>query len=768
MFTERGEARPGPGPRAREAIVPAGVCGGTGGLMFSWTDDLPLEDVLAAAQRLVRHRAGHDLPATDAPGPDAPGPDATGADATSAALADEDPLGEADGQPLEAAGHPVLSIGELAGQARLAPGPALAGWLGCAPAGQLDDAGLVSSLAGWRKITSWAQAQELAGVAELARRGISSDGGPYRTLDRQDPADFAPDELALALTLTQCSANYWMGLAVSLSGRLPRTLAALATGTIDLARAEVIDEYTTVLDDDVARKVEDKVLARAGQQTTGQLCASLRRAVISVDPAAAERRRKQAERHARVELVGEPDGTASLLGRFLPAAQASAAWTRINAIAAALRDGGAPGGIDLLRAQVLIRLILGVPPSDPPRAGPGSPGPGDRPASDPAPEAHGSGDPASEAHGSGDPGPGGHGPGGSAAGGHGPGGSAPGGHGLGGHPAGGPSPDCPSAGRPARQCGGWIPLESVWPAITSLGSPPGPWFEDIAERSWAAGDALKARAMLMVPLRTLAGSSGEPGQLSRIGPVTPVVAQELAAVAATDATCEWRVIVVGPRGQPLVVTRIRSPGCGPAGQPGRDGPPGQAGPGLLGRVIVIVPVGLLDPRYPASAWDQGAGHLAGGIRAVLRAGQGAMDSEAAVDKAGTCPGPCGHEHSVPGLPDTGSPAGVHRSPRSRLWLSRLPPTRRVLRHRSHHSVRPGWPDLPLQPVPALPPPSPGEASRGLAAHPAHTGRPGLATATRPELPDRAGTVGWVTGRAQSGRSCWSRGRRKRAGSTNCA
>ena len=157
-------------------------------------------------------------------------------------------------------------------------------------------------------------------VAELARRrGISTGAGPYRTLDKQDPADFAPDELALALT--QCSANYWMGLAVSLNGRLPRTLAALAGGTIDLARAKVIDEYTTVLDDDLARKVEDEVLARAGQQAMGQLCASLRRAVMSVDPAAAERRRKQAERHARVELVGEPDGTASLLGRFLPAAQ---------------------------------------------------------------------------------------------------------------------------------------------------------------------------------------------------------------------------------------------------------------------------------------------------------------------------------------------------------------------------------------------------------------------------------------------------------------
>ena len=78
--------------------------------------------------------------------------------------------------------------------------------------------------------------------------------------------------------------------------------------------------------------------------------------MISVDPEAAERRRKQAERNARVELAGEPEGTASLFGRYLPAALAAAAWARVSAIAKALEKGGAAGGIDLLRAQVFIRL----------------------------------------------------------------------------------------------------------------------------------------------------------------------------------------------------------------------------------------------------------------------------------------------------------------------------------------------------------------------------------------------------------------------------
>ncbi len=193
------------------------------------------------------------------------------------------------------------------------------------------------------------------------------DRDPVRELS----AEFAPNEVALALTLTQYAAEWWMSLAVSMSRRLPATWSALSQGTIDLGRAKLIDAWTTPLDDDLAGAVERKVLVRAGQQTTGQLRASLQRAVISADPAAAERRRAQAEKKARVELAGEDSGTAALSGHFLPAAQASAAWARISGMAEAMKGDGAGGGIDLLRAQVFVGLLLGTLPQPPGPADPG-------------------------------------------------------------------------------------------------------------------------------------------------------------------------------------------------------------------------------------------------------------------------------------------------------------------------------------------------------------------------------------------------------------
>lgn len=100
--------------------------------------------------------------------------------------------------------------------------------------------------------------------------------------------------------------------------RLPATMAALRSGRIDLARAKLIEIFTTGLDDDLAGLVERMVPDKAEHQTTGQLQAALQRAVIAVDPAAAERRREQAERNAHVELSGDPESTGSLAGRFLP------------------------------------------------------------------------------------------------------------------------------------------------------------------------------------------------------------------------------------------------------------------------------------------------------------------------------------------------------------------------------------------------------------------------------------------------------------------
>ncbi len=419
------------------------------GMGMCWAGDIAMEEVLAAADRLRRTRAGYDLPAWGEPERPAKGAPArlagspAGPDPSAQGPSGEDPLSgdmlttdppagdpvagdQLAGDPVAGdpvAGDPVAGdpvpgdmlaggplagdplaedeawasgagIGEpmtssqIAGHVRMRPGPALASWLGQTQPEHLDEAGLVNSITGWRKLTSWAQAQELAAVAELGRRrGVMDDPELERDPARELAAEFAPNEVALALTLTQYAAEWWTNLAVSMSRRLPATWSALSEGTIDLARAKLIDLWTTPLDDDLARAVERKVLVRAAQQTTGQLRASLQRAVISVDPAAAERRRSQAEKNARVELTGEDSGTAALCGRFLPAAQASAAWARISGLAEAMKGNGAGGGIDLLRAQVFVGLLLGTLPQPPGQAGPGeSDPPGASPDGDTPPQ----------------------------------------------------------------------------------------------------------------------------------------------------------------------------------------------------------------------------------------------------------------------------------------------------------------------------------------------------------------------------------------------
>ncbi len=564
---------------------------------------------------------------------------------------------------------------------RIEPGPVLASWLGQARPDQQDEAALVNSITGWRKLTSWAQAQELAAVAELGRRrGVMDDPERDRDPARELSAEFASNEVALALTLTQCAAEWWLNLAVSMSGRLPATWSALSGGAIDLGRARLIDVWTTPLDDEQARAVERKVLARAAHQTTGQLRASLQRAVISVDPAAAERRRTQAEKNARVELSGEESGTAVLAGHFLPAAQASAAWARINAMAETMKGHGAGGGIDLLRAQVFIGLLLGTLPQPPGQAPPGNPDPpGTSPDGD---------DPGHGGGGSTPPGDGtGPAPGNAAGDGTGP---APG------NAAGDRRDPEPTAGHRRDPEDGTSRHPDLaeeqpwnWPPIPAPSDMP--WPGGATGTGGATGKRRFGRSELTVSWRTLAGWWDEPGQLSRMGAITAGVARELARAAAADPTCAWRVVVTGAGGQVIAVTRVRWParrwparrwpggwqrtsghppepgtppgsGTQPPGAGARQPGPGVNEPGVLGRITLTVPVTLLRARLPSDLSASGESpDLISALQWVLRAAAAVVpevgsadDGHAASDHAPSHDGasdhdpPCTHPSAVPG------------------------------------------------------------------------------------------------------------------------
>src|SRR5215471_19679099 len=238
------------------------------------------------------------------------------------------------------------------------PGPVLAGLAAGAWAaglGRLSDDELIGVLRASRRLASWAAAMELACVADLwRRRSAEEDAGDTGA------AGHAGDEIAAALTLTGRAADGVLDLAIALQ-RLPAASAALAAGAIDLPRAKVIADEVTGLTDEHATAV-DQVIARAAPgQTTGQLRAAARRAVIAADPAAARKRKEQALREARVERWDESAGTAALAGRDLPPVSVLAADQNLTARATQLKDAGVPGTLDTLRAQVYLALLTGLP-----------------------------------------------------------------------------------------------------------------------------------------------------------------------------------------------------------------------------------------------------------------------------------------------------------------------------------------------------------------------------------------------------------------------
>jgi hypothetical protein len=163
--------------------------------------------------------------------------------------------------------------------------------------------------------------------------------------------------------------------------------------------------------------------------------------------------------------------------------------------------------------------------------------------------------------------------------------------------------------------------------------------------------------VLCVPWRTLAGWSSEPGELGRIGPVTAGVARDLAQAAAADATCQWRVIVVGRSGRAFAVTKIRrvasgaranSDGAASAAASGSE--QAEAAPGVVGRITLTVPASLLSPMATPVPQDLAAtAGLASVLARALRAGAEAFSAR----RSRVRPGSCTHEEASPGyrVPD---------------------------------------------------------------------------------------------------------------------
>ncbi|HEY1675258.1 MAG TPA: DUF222 domain-containing protein [Streptosporangiaceae bacterium] len=240
----------------------------------------------------------------------------------------------------------------------------------------LDDDELIGVLRALRRLESWCCAGTLAAIAELARRRPAERTAPAAATSPgsfpEHLSEFIGDEVAAALTLTTRTADAYLELALDLATRLPGTARALHQGVIDYSKARLIANLTRVLSDEDAHAVEARILPAAGQQTTGRLRAAVTRAVLAIDPAAATKRREEAQQNPRVRRWQEDAGTAALAGYGLPPAEVLEADQRLTDRALALREAGLPGSLEELRARAYLDTLLGQDsaPSQNPNPGP--------------------------------------------------------------------------------------------------------------------------------------------------------------------------------------------------------------------------------------------------------------------------------------------------------------------------------------------------------------------------------------------------------------
>ncbi|GAA3155695.1 HNH endonuclease signature motif containing protein [Blastococcus jejuensis] len=190
------------------------------------------------------------------------------------------------------------------------------------------------------------------------RRGqVGAASGEWAaTLLDEDVSEFFPDELALVLNCSRAAATrLWEG-STTLLRRLPATWAALADGALDWSRARAIAAElgwpARESPDDVVAAVEAAVLPQAGGLSITRLRALVRRELIKADPAAADRRRKQAEQAADVTVRGVGDGMGELRAT-MPLPAASEIRARVDAHARALKKAGDPRPLGQVRSAVL-------------------------------------------------------------------------------------------------------------------------------------------------------------------------------------------------------------------------------------------------------------------------------------------------------------------------------------------------------------------------------------------------------------------------------
>ncbi len=249
----------------------------------------------------------------------------------------------------------------------LAPGALLAALAEAAFAdpARLGDDELTGALEAARRLQNRAWYLQTLAVAELARRRAAQHeedraAGVPRHRRR---AQFPDLELAAQLLIGRRHAQQLLDEAAELTGRLPLTLAGMAAGLIDPTRAGAVASATLCLSDADAARV-DQALAPGAHEVRADTVARRAGALaMKLDPEAVRREREDARRtRQRVEARREQSGNASFSVREADTSVVMSIQAAVGELAVRLRNGGAEGTLDSLRAIAALDRLLGRDP----------------------------------------------------------------------------------------------------------------------------------------------------------------------------------------------------------------------------------------------------------------------------------------------------------------------------------------------------------------------------------------------------------------------
>jgi|GEM_PF-216328 len=461
--------------------------------------------------------------------------------------------GFGQGQPCDTA-EPAPWLAALADQAA-GPGRGYAG------VGDDELMGLIGARSRLSARQSW---ELMMALAELIRRRP----GPY--CKPEGPAamprvwaEGTSAEVSVQLAITQRAATALLSLAWDLAVKLPRTAAALRAGVLDQDKAETIASWTAPLNQDQARAAEDLLFTGNPDietMTWTMIRDRIARAVLTIDPDAARRRRRHGERDACIQTGPELSGNMRVSARELPPASALALDQKLTRRARELKRAGIPGTMARLRVLAYLeRWGIADPFTETGGHDDGSPA---STSQDPDRPSQDRDRPSQDSPGPGSPGPGSAGQGGQ------PAADWPedwprtdgrdreqhdsGSGNLDDHGEDGPGNEHPDGGNRPGGCGGGCACRGSPPATSGAG--------DNASAGWLH---------LTIPASTILRQSDRAGQLSKLGPVDADLARTLADTIARHEQSTICVTATGPDGRPVAHACTR-----PArGDPARRPPP---------------------------------------------------------------------------------------------------------------------------------------------------------------------------------------------------